>query len=105
MFNPSQSPQTSNPEKKREVVIPPDIAWPIQIRLCIKYFQNQYGKPFTDVDDEIVMWWADTYGKAFRVFCDNNPDVAEKIITGTISEEEEADLVFYIQGHPEKTFH
>jgi hypothetical protein len=100
-FGPQPS-QVSSHEKQKspEVSIPSEIAWPFQMNLFITHFTNKEGEKITELDEEVIRYWADTYGEAFRTFCKTHQDISKHIVDGMTTDEEVNEMVAYIQSHP-----
>lgn len=96
---------------EKEIVIEPGIAWPFQLDLMGKYFTNEAGEPIKELNDEVVLWWTQKYGKAFREYCEDSAHrgFAQAIIDSKGSMEnlspeakqEIPTLVAYMKEHPE----
>lgn len=96
---------------EKEVVIEPGIAWPFQLELMSKYFKNEAGESIKELDDEVVLWWTQKYGKAFRDYCEDSAHrgfahaiVGSKGSIESLSPEarqELHNLVAYMKEHPQ----
>ncbi len=98
MFNPGQnfnSDQPRSPEKK--IIIPTERALSYQMVLLMTHFPEiHHNKELTS---EIITYWVEHYGIAFRAFCDNHPIIAQHIIEDRVEEDEVKDMVAYIKSH------
>ncbi len=88
---------------EKEIRIPPEIAWPFQMNLFVTNFFDESGERITELNDELVGWWADNYGTAFRDYCTSHPLVASHILTNSVSKEEEEDIVMYLKNNRSTT--
>lgn len=107
---PQQS-QPQNPEsalgtqKALNVIdIPPAIALPFQMKLFATYFTDKDGEKIVELNDDIATWLSETYGEAFRDYCDSHRKVAKDILNsngdiGALSLEDINEIIVYVKTY------